>query len=151
MWVPFHKRPSFAHVPANKKNRELAIPGFLSKPKTEKLDGENIITKDGLEIGHSSMQGFRVSMEDQHIIEDFDNLDGHHLVAVLDGHAGKGTAIYASLHLKDVLERTESWKSYCAVKNKGSDKAIELISKSLVEAYIEMDNLIKDDDFYVSS
>ncbi len=39
----------------------------MKKPKTEVLDAENMFL-NGIELGHSSIQGFRVSMEDAHII-----------------------------------------------------------------------------------
>jgi hypothetical protein len=57
---------------------------FLKEPVTEKLKCENV-KLNGLEIGHASMQGFRVNMEDEHIIENIDSVAGHTLVAVMDG------------------------------------------------------------------
>lgn len=57
---------------------------FLSEPKTEKLKCENVLS-NGLEIGHASMQGLRVSMEDEHIIECTESLKDHVIVAIMDG------------------------------------------------------------------
>ena len=63
---------------------------------TKKLDGMNVHLS-GLEIGHTSMQGFRCHMEDRHIIKRFKSLPDHTLLAVLDGHAGKGVSTYVSM------------------------------------------------------
>ena len=44
------------------------IPAHLmKKPKTEVLDAE-VMRVNGMELGHSSIQGYRVTMEDAHII-----------------------------------------------------------------------------------
>jgi polygalacturonase len=85
MWVPIHCRPSFTFNRKRKRTEEAAVPSpFLKEPVTEKLKCENV-KLNGLEIGHASMQGFRVNMEDEHIIENIDSVAGHTLVAVMDG------------------------------------------------------------------
>ncbi len=85
MWVPIHRRPSFALSRKRKQIEEPSYPSpFLTEPVTDHLKCENV-TLNGLEIGHACMQGLRVSMEDEHIIEGLDSLDDHVLVAVMDG------------------------------------------------------------------
>jgi hypothetical protein len=86
MWLPYHRRPN--SLPLFRRRPDLdddvAIPGFLLKhPKTEILHPENKIFGD-IEIGHASMQGYRVSMEDEHVIDHL-HLKDHLLVAVMDG------------------------------------------------------------------
>lgn len=77
-----HKMPSYLNY---KKRKRFAANNFLLKaPKTEKLCQENVMI-NGLEVGHSSMQGFRVTMEDEHIIEKMTTLSDHSLFAILDG------------------------------------------------------------------
>ena len=46
-------------------------PHMMSKPNTEALDAETLCM-NGMEIGHSAIQGYRVTMEDAHIIDVLD-------------------------------------------------------------------------------
>lgn len=90
MWLPLHRRPSFASKRPAKRQataRDDDLSSFfLTKPKTEKLDLENRYL-NGLEIGHAAMQGLRVSMEDKHIIDPLTTLPDHVMVAIFDGKA----------------------------------------------------------------
>ncbi len=86
MWLPYHRRPnsSSLYTRRHSEQEDEAIPGFLLKhPKTEILHPEN--TKlCGIEIGHASMQGYRVNMEDEHLIDQL-SLKDHLILAVMDG------------------------------------------------------------------
>jgi len=140
MWRPLHKCPSFA-TPRKRQRveeEEQANPNFLNEPRTEKLNSENV-SLNGFEIGHSSMQGFRVSMEDEHIIEGFE-LKDHTLVAIMDGHAGKFAAQFTSTALKAAIEKTSQWIEYSKLKSKAQAEMVDLISQALVQAYIQIDN-----------
>ncbi|KAK5604877.1 Protein phosphatase 1B [Crenichthys baileyi] len=72
---------------------------FLDKPKTEKhsAHGEG----NGLRYGLSSMQGWRVEMEDAHtaVVGLPHGLTDWSFFAVYDGHAGSRVANYCSGHL----------------------------------------------------
>ncbi|XP_034463706.1 protein phosphatase 1B isoform X1 [Hippoglossus hippoglossus] len=73
---------------------------FLDKPKTEKhnLHGEG----NGLRYGLSSMQGWRVEMEDAHTAVlglPTTGMSDWSFFAVYDGHAGSRVANYCSKHL----------------------------------------------------
>lgn len=72
---------------------------FLDKPKTEKhsAHGEG----NGLRYGLSSMQGWRVEMEDAHtaVVGLPHGLADWSFFAVYDGHAGSRVANYCSAHL----------------------------------------------------
>lgn len=72
---------------------------FLDKPKTEKhsAHGEG----NGLRYGLSSMQGWRVEMEDAHtaVVGLPHGLSDWSFFAVYDGHAGSRVANYCSGHL----------------------------------------------------
>ena len=115
---------------------------FLDRPKTEQLHPLNI-TLNSLEIGHSSIQGYRPQMEDQFIAQTLPDLPDHVLVAVLDGHAGQGAAQFVSRRLPTVLSLTEQFKSYLKMepKTRGSEAAIDLLSAALVQAYVNIDSL----------
>ncbi|KAL0983844.1 hypothetical protein UPYG_G00133490 [Umbra pygmaea] len=72
---------------------------FLDKPKTEKHNAHG--EGNGLRYGLSSMQGWRVEMEDAHTATMGlpHGLDDWSFFAVYDGHAGARVANYASKHL----------------------------------------------------
>jgi len=86
MWIPYHRRPSFASYKKTSKHasNEGVESNFLHDPRTEKLQCKNIVL-NSMEIGHASMQGYRVSMEDEFIIDAMGSLPDHTFVAILDG------------------------------------------------------------------
>lgn len=74
---------------------------YLPKPIREKSTEEGKV--GNIHYAASSMQGWRVSMEDAHIIHP--NLEqGTHLFAVFDGHGGSAVAEYCSLNFARVLK-----------------------------------------------
>ena len=147
MWRPFHQRPG---VFARRRSMTHESQGhgyggmsyFLDRPKTEQLHPLNI-TLNSLEIGHSSIQGYRPQMEDQFIAQTLPDLPDHVLVAVWDGHAGPGAAQFVSRRLPTVLSLTEQFKSYLKMElsTRGSEAAIDLLSAALVQAYVNIDSL----------
>uniref|UniRef100_A0AAZ3SMR0 PPM-type phosphatase domain-containing protein n=1 Tax=Oncorhynchus tshawytscha TaxID=74940 RepID=A0AAZ3SMR0_ONCTS len=72
---------------------------FLDKPKTEKHTAHG--QGNGLHYGLSSMQGWRVEMEDAHtaMVGLPQGLNDWSFFAVYDGHAGSRVANYCSAHL----------------------------------------------------
>ncbi|XP_060942661.1 protein phosphatase 1B [Limanda limanda] len=82
---------------------------FLDKPKTEKhnLHGEG----NGLRYGLSSMQGWRVEMEDAHTAVvglPTMGMSDWSFFAVYDGHAGSRVANYCSKHLLEHILSSSS-------------------------------------------
>jgi hypothetical protein len=84
MWLPYHRLPRFS---AQKKRKvdDSQSSFFLSEPNTRKIHRENLSFNDSIEVGHSSMQGYRVHMEDERIIDKMTELNDHVLVAIMDG------------------------------------------------------------------
>lgn len=76
-----HKQPSFALK--KRKRMQFNDPAFMDEPNLDRLHGYNK-TINGLEIGHSSIQGYRTFMEDEYIISEME-LKGHTIVAIMDG------------------------------------------------------------------
>lgn len=75
---------------------------FLDKPKTEKYNAHG--EGNGLRYGLSSMQGWRVEMEDAHTAVlglPAPGMTDWSFFAVYDGHAGSKVANYCSKHLLD--------------------------------------------------
>lgn len=77
-----------------------AMGAFLDKPKTEKHNCCGV--GNGLSYGLSSMQGWRVDMEDAHTVVlglSAPGMTDWSFFAVYDGHAGSRVANYCSKHL----------------------------------------------------
>jgi hypothetical protein len=102
---------------------------YLDRPSTLKTT-EVGQAKMGYQYAASSMQGWRLSMEDAHIINE--NIDGQNtgLFAVFDGHGGIEIAKFCELHFVDCLVSSELYKS------KDYPKALE-------ETFLKMDDLIR--------
>ena len=128
MWAPLHRRPTFASPKKKQKVEEQPPSAFLSEAKTEKLNCENVDV-NGLEVGHASLQGYRVSMEDEHIIDKMDSLEDHTLVAIMDGECSS-CKVYRRflvhteaflLHFK--AQYFDSWKClsfyFCILRPRG--------------------------------
>lgn len=83
---------------------------FLDKPKTQKDNehGEG----NGLRFGVSSMQGWRVEMEDAHCaftsLEE--GLEDWSFFAVFDGHAGRSVSTYCSYELLGSIINSEEFQ-----------------------------------------
>ena len=83
---------------------------FLEKPKTEKYNESK--SGAGLRYGLSSMQGWRIEMEDAHtavigLPEVGDNVSWF---AVFDGHAGSRVSAHCSSHLLDCIMSQDAFK-----------------------------------------
>jgi serine/threonine protein phosphatase PrpC len=106
----------------------------LDAPRTEK-DSHSYISRNGLQVGASGMQGWRLEMEDAHVLIDIPSRPDHLFLAVFDGHAGSGGAIYASRNIVSVLEGTSQWEQY--LKSGATDAA--LLGQALTQAFIVID------------
>lgn len=99
---------------------------YLSKANTTKdtVDGE----ADGLRFACSSMQGWRVNMEDAHIAQTGVK-EGVAVFGVFDGHGGKEVAKYCSKFFVDALKKNEAFVA-------GDYK------KALEQNFLKMDEMI---------
>jgi len=103
---------------------------YMSAPITEKHgeEGEN----NCFEYGVSSMQGWRIDMEDAHLAcldAKLDSKSTTGIYGVFDGHGGREVAQFCARHMLEV------WKSTQGLKQGD-------FAKSLVEAYLGMDDLL---------
>jgi protein phosphatase 1B len=91
---------------------------FLDKPKTDKQSEAG--TGNGLHYGLSSMQGWRIEMEDAHAA--VASLPSNHTnwayFAVFDGHAGAGVSAYCAANLLDSILKTEQFQRGASGNNK---------------------------------
>ena len=98
---------------------------FLSSPKMEKefFSGENEILKYGL----CSMQGWRRTMEDTHLIKlNVGTNNNTHIFGIFDGHGGREVANYVKNHFTDIFLNSEKYK-------KGN------IKDAIKETYLQLD------------
>ena len=130
---------------------------LMSKPKINKIDHMNVVI-NGLEIGHSSMQGYRVSMEDAFIIDSLDSIEQHTVVAILDGHAGDGCSTISSTIFCDMLEATPQWSEYVATgaitptdSPSARDLKLTKLKMALVQAFCDLDQHLRDSEWMDAS
>ena len=145
---------------------------LLGAPVTEK-ETERGTTVEGPEdervrFAVSSMQGWRVHMEDAHITEarlyaaepsanaasTWNKLDlpGHSLFAVFDGHGGSYSALYAGRNLCRVLSRQSKFVQYAKLVQSNNNnnststprlgEMVELLKGALTDAFVDMDKEI---------
>ena len=76
---------------------------YLERPNKQKHNDAGISTENGYKYALSSMQDWRLSMEDAHICND--NLDGQGigLFAIFDGHGGIEAAKFCERHFSQNL------------------------------------------------
>lgn len=80
---------------------------YLSEPIKEKHTIKQKLQK--IEYAVSSMQGWRISMEDAHITHpNFDK--GIHLFAVFDGHGGQEIALYSEKNFGKLLKNNKYYQ-----------------------------------------
>ena len=104
----------------------------LDAPRREKVS-ESFVSSTGLKGAASAMQGWRTSMEDDHILKDIPSATDHVLAAIFDGHGGALTANYLATNFLETLEISPSWKRYLVSKDP------VVLSEALVDAFLQSD------------
>jgi serine/threonine protein phosphatase PrpC len=118
---------------------------LLGAPITEK-ETHSGVTGDKLPFAVSSMQGWRVHMEDAHITEGNVyaltdekakiDLPGHSLFAVFDGHGGTFAAQYAGDNFCRVLARQKKFIAYAQYRQISPEKEKSFADPSMREEYL---------------
>mmetsp|Transcript_11181 Transcript_11181/g.24957 ORF Transcript_11181/g.24957 Transcript_11181/m.24957 type:complete len:484 (+) Transcript_11181:288-1739(+) len=138
---------------------------LLGAPITKK-DTHKGSTEDGtINFAVTSMQGWRVHMEDAHIVEPNlyaaleSNADGiateklalprHGLYAVFDGHGGSYSALYSGRNLCRVLSCQAPFVKYAKMHTDTttttaatSNEMVKLLETALADAFVEIDKEI---------
>lgn len=133
---------------------------LLGAPVTDKETHRGTTKDEQLKFGLSSMQGWRVHMEDAHIAEgelyalEVDPndsskstkipLEGHALFAVYDGHGGTFAAIYSGNNFLRILSKQPKFVKYakmCASDSSNSNRAAKMrvLEQALKQAFVETD------------
>ncbi|KAL1783388.1 phosphatase 1B isoform X1 [Sigmodon hispidus] len=115
---------------------------FLDKPKTEKHNAHG--AGNGLRYGLSSMQGWRVEMEDAHtaVVGIPHGLENWSFFAVYDGHAGSRVANYCSAHLLEHITTNEDFR---AAGKPGSDlePSVENVKTGIRTGFLKIDEYMR--------
>ena len=113
---------------------------YLDRPNTTKDTATGQSNKLGYRYAMTSMQGWRLSMEDAHIAND--NIDGNNtgLFAVFDGHGGKECAEFVQKHFVEVLKQNSNFE------NKDYQTALKETFKRMDELMLEEDGVTKKSD-----
>jgi serine/threonine protein phosphatase PrpC len=144
---------------------------LLGAPVTDKETHIGQVGDGSIEYGLSSMQGWRVHMEDAHIAEikvyaqDSEpngkkiDLPGHSIYAVFDGHGGTFAAFYSGRNFCRVLSIQPTFIAYAKFTTERPEKeatltesqkaqylrsGMELLEQALRDAFVELDKEIGD-------
>jgi len=117
---------------------------FLDKPKTEKYNESKV--GGGLRYGLSSMQGWRIEMEDAHsaVIGIPDQKENVSWFAVFDGHAGSRVSAHCSHHLLDCIRASDDFT--CSLQQEhtlSQDEMMEGIKKGILKGFLELDEKLR--------
>ena len=119
----------------------------LDAPITTKVSERG--EANGLKFAVSSMQGWRVRMEDEHSlvgeIQSPPGLRNLSLFAVYDGHGGNFTSHYAGNHFVNVFSARKEVREYALMSQTDRDDVpgLSLLKAGLVNAFFEIDEKIK--------
>eukprot|EP00753_Platysulcus_tardus_P020563 PLAT8220.1.p1 GENE.PLAT8220.1~~PLAT8220.1.p1 ORF type:complete len:323 (-),score=138.37 PLAT8220.1:171-1139(-) len=103
---------------------------FLDKPITEKETG--VADGNGLVAAYSSMQGWRVTMEDSHsMVIGVPGEPTLSFFAVFDGHGGDMVPKYAAEHLLERVMESEAWLG---------DKTAKKLGEALTAGFFTIDD-----------
>lgn len=113
---------------------------FLDKPKTDKVTDKG--SGNGLRYGVSSMQGWRVEMEDAHSA--MIGLPGQRkdwsFFAVFDGHAGHGVSRYCA---EKLLEAIISNDDFCRIEYESGEPNHDSIKSGIKTGFLQLDDQLR--------
>ncbi|CAI2726938.1 unnamed protein product [Schistosoma spindalis] len=113
--------------------------GLLSSPKTDKYNETGC--GNGLRYGISSMQGWRLSMEDSHcaITQLPGNLKDWSFFAVFDGHAGALVSELCATELLKCIVDTEEFKKI----NPDLAPSLQEVERGIRDGFLSLDDRLR--------
>jgi protein phosphatase 1B len=126
------------------KKDDQKMGAFLEKPKTEKYNESK--SGAGLRYGLSSMQGWRLEMEDAHsaLIGLPDIGDNLSWFAVFDGHAGSRVSYHCSNHLLDCISSSHEFRD--SLKKESvmpEEELMEKVKTAILAGFLELDEKLR--------
>lgn len=115
---------------------------FLDKPKTEKQNEDG--AGNGLRYAVSSMQGWRIEMEDAHAAKiGLSGLKDWSFFAVFDGHAGARISGYCSEKLLDAILSNEHFRGNDASDAKPLEPVADNVRLGIRTGFLRLDDQIR--------
>lgn len=116
---------------------------FLEKPKTDKHTEKGF--GNGLRFGVSSMQGWRMEMEDAHCaVVGLNGLNDWSFFAVFDGHAGHSVSAHCAEHLLDSITQSDDFRQNATICNgQVSTDHIDRVKSGIREGFLKLDEKMK--------
>ena len=113
---------------------------FLDKPKTEKEVSKG--SGNGLKYGLSSMQGWRIEMEDAHcaVVGLPHGLDDWSFFAVFDGHAGARVSAHCAQNLLDSIIQVEDFANGVTATTVTADN-MEKVKTGIRNGFLQLDEV----------
>ncbi len=117
---------------------------FLDKPKTEKHNETG--GGNGVYYGLSSMQGWRLEMEDAHcaVIGLPDSLKDWSFFAVFDGHAGAKVSAYCAEQLLIAITTNDDFKGKAAGSGEGVMPSLENVKTGIKTGFLALDDKMRE-------
>jgi len=116
---------------------------FLDKPNTEVHSSFG--DGNGLRFGVSSMQGWRVEMEDAHLTDIGlpGSLKDWSAFAVFDGHAGGQVSEYCAKNLIDAIISNDDFPSSHISAGESNAPSIEVLRAALRTGFLQIDDNLR--------
>lgn len=116
---------------------------FLDKPKTDKHNETGV--GNGLRFGLSSMQGWRVEMEDAHCaIIGLPGLPEWSSFFVFDGHAGARVSAYCADQLLEHITSNEDFKGKNCTDVTNAQPSLENVRKGIKTGFLSIDDKMRE-------
>ena len=114
---------------------------MLERPMSEKK-GETYTSSGGISMGGSSLQGWRMEMEDAHVMSELS--PDHFIVGVFDGHAGANAAKFAGTKMAGAIRSSPAWDKYVASAIDAAHGSLKLLGNLLQDAFVSLDSLLEE-------
>lgn len=119
---------------------------FLDKPKTEKHSEHG--SGNGLSYGLSSMQGWRIEMEDAHsaLVGLPQGLKDWSFFAVFDGHAGARVSAHCAENLLDTIIQSEDFRNNTNANNCNNQvtvEDVERVKNGIKDGFLRLDERMR--------
>ncbi|GFT91923.1 protein phosphatase 1A, partial [Nephila pilipes] len=121
----------------------LKMGAFLDKPNTDKHSEKG--RGNGLLYGLSSMQGWRIEMEDAHcaLVGLPQGLKDWSFFAVFDGHAGARVSVHCAENLLDTIIQSEEFRNNTNANNQLTIDDVERVKSAIREGFLKLDERMK--------
>ncbi|XP_053213549.1 protein phosphatase 1B-like [Panonychus citri] len=117
---------------------------FLDRPKTDKVTEKGF--GNGLRYGVSSMQGWRLEMEDAHCaVLGINGLTDWSFFAVFDGHAGRRVSAHSAANLLESIIQSDDFKNHAedSAKTSNGKSSSEKVADGIREGFLKLDEKMK--------